>query len=90
MDLKQEILNEFVEKLPDTRKRLHLSQTELGEKVGLSRQSISSIERRIVPLTWDTFLAMALIVLINDPDSFKSMDHPEWFLDVIESLKTDS
>ncbi len=88
MESKQEILEEFVEKMPHIRKKLGISQTELGEKVGLSRQSISSIERKSVPLTWDTFLAISLVVLINDPDVFKEFDHPEKFLDVIESLKT--
>lgn len=88
MDSKQTILEEFVEKMPHIRKKLRLSQTELGEKVGLSRQSISSIERKSVPLTWDTFLAISLVILINDPDVFKEMEHPERFLEIIESLKT--
>ena len=90
MELKQDIIDEFVEKMPEIRKRFGFSQTDFGEKVGLSRQSISSIERKTVPLTWDTFLAMALVVLINDPDVFKEFDHPERFMDVIDSLKADS
>lgn len=89
MELKQDILDEFVEKMPEIRKRFRLSQTEFGEKVGLSRQSISSIERKTVPLTWDTFLAMALVVLINDPEVFKEFEHSERFMEVIDSLKAD-
>ncbi len=89
MYLKQEIIDEFVEKLPGIRKRFGLSQTDFGEKVGLSRQSISSIERKSVPLTWDTFLAMALVVLINDPDVFDEFEHPERFMEVIDGLKAD-
>lgn len=88
MEIKQEILEEFVERMPEVRKRLGISQTELGQKIGLSRQSISSIERKLVPLTWDTFLAISLVILINDPDVFKEFEHPERFLDVVESLKT--
>jgi DNA-binding XRE family transcriptional regulator len=88
METKQEILDEFVEWMPRVRKRLGLSQTELGQKIGLSRQSISSIERKQVPLTWDTFLAISLVILVNDPDVFKEFEHPERFLDVVESLKT--
>ncbi len=90
MDLKKSILEEFVEKMPAIRKSLKLSQTELGEKLGLSRQSISSIERKIVPLTWDTFLAISLVIMVNDPNVLKKLDHPERYKQVIESLKTES
>lgn len=87
MDYQRELLEEFVDKLPEIRKSLKLSQTELGLRVGLSRQSISSIERRSVPLNWDTFLAICLVILVNDRDAFKKFDHPERFQQVIDSLR---
>ena len=85
---KEELLSNFVTKLPAIRKKLGLSQSELGEKVGLSRQSISSIERGTVTLSWNIFLAIALVVFVNDPDSFEDIADDERYLAVIESLKT--
>ena len=55
----------FVQALPTLRKELNVSQTELGLKVGKSRQTISSIERGLSPLTWDTFLSIALFFKVN-------------------------
>lgn len=85
---KEELLSDFVTKLPAIRKELGLSQSELGEKVGLSRQSISSIERGTVTLSWNIFLAIALVVFVNDPDIFEDIADDERYLAVIESLKT--
>ncbi|EHL14770.1 hypothetical protein HMPREF9630_00813 [Peptoanaerobacter stomatis] len=47
---KEELLADFVEKLPTIRRKLNISQGRLGEMLGLSRQSISSIERGSVQL----------------------------------------
>ena len=85
---KEELLSDFVTKLPSIRKKLGLSQSELGEKVGVSRQSISSIERGTVTLSWNIFLAIALVVFVNDPDIFEDIADDERYLAVIESLKT--
>lgn len=84
---KKELLSDFVNKLPAIRKKLGLSQSELGEKVGLSRQSISSIERGTVTLSWNIFLAIALVVFVNDSDIFEDIADDERYLAVIESLK---
>ena len=44
---KNELLTDFARRLPEIRKQLGIFQSELDDKVGLSRQSISSIERGI-------------------------------------------
>lgn len=85
---KEELLSDFVNKLPEIRKKLGLSQSELGDKVGLSRQSISSIERGTVTLSWNIFLAIVLVVFVNDPEIFEDIADDERYLAVIESLKT--
>jgi transcriptional regulator with XRE-family HTH domain len=51
------LISEFVEKLPQIRKKVRISQEELGEKIGKSRQKISDIERLAAPMGWDTYLA---------------------------------
>jgi len=85
---RNEILVEFARNMPRIRKKLGISQSELGKKVGLSRQSISSIERGIVPLTWNTLLAIAMIMIVNDPDIFMDLSDDGRFLLIIEDLKT--
>jgi putative transcriptional regulator len=85
---KQMILDEIAEKLPEIRRIIGISQTELGNKVGLSRQSISAIERGCVPLSWSVFLAIMLVVVTNEPDAFNILDNQEIIQKVIESLKS--
>lgn len=85
---KNELLTDFAIKLPNIRKKLGMSQSELGDKVGLSRQSISSIECGKVPLSWNIFLVIALVVLVNSPDIFEKITNDERYLAVLESLKT--
>jgi len=70
---KKRILESFAAKVPDIRKRLGMSQTEFGNKVGFSRQSVSSLERGTVQLTWDTFLAIMMVVMINDRDLYEQL-----------------
>lgn len=63
---KQEIIiQHMVDRLPALRKKYGISQTELGEKIGLSRQTISAIERKTTPLTWTTMLAMLMFFTAN-------------------------
>lgn len=85
---REELLVDFASRLGGIRKRLGLSQSELGIKVGLSRQSISSIERGNVPMTWNTFLAICLVIIVNDSKLFSEMETNERYSAVIESLKT--
>ena len=51
--------------LPAIRKQLKLSQSDLGERLGKKRQTISAIERGVVPLMWDTFLAIMVLIEQN-------------------------
>lgn len=87
---KEELLIEFAEQLPTIRKILGVSQSEMGRKVGLSRQSISSIERGNVALTWNTLLAILLVVLVNSPDCFGDIMRDERFSLIAETIKLDS
>ena len=68
--IREEMMKELVNSLPRMRKRLKISQTELGEKVGLSRQTISSIERKTTPLTWNNYLAIMMFFTANSEDVF--------------------
>ena len=61
----QMLIDEFVSHLPTMRRKYQLSQSELGEKIGLSRQSISAIERKTVALTWNTYLSFIMFFAAN-------------------------
>ena len=37
----------------------------MGERLGKKRQTISAIERGVMPLKWDTFLAIMMLVEQN-------------------------
>lgn len=52
--------------LPYLRKELGVSQSDLAEKVGMSRQMISLIERDIQPMTWTQFLAIVFFFKSNN------------------------
>ena len=70
IDRKKRIIEEFVDDLPKLRKRLGISQTELGEKVGLSRQTISLVERKQLALTWNNYLAIMMFFSLNSSNIF--------------------
>ena len=59
----------------------------MGRKVGLSRQSISSIERGNVALTWNTLLAILLVVLVNRLDCFGDIMRDERFSLISDTIK---
>lgn len=52
--------------LPFLRKEIGVSQTLLAEKVGVSRQMISLIERQQQPMTWTLFLAIVFFFKCNN------------------------
>ena len=47
------------------RQVMNISQTELGDMVGLSRQSISSIERGTSKLSWNNYMAIMMFIVAN-------------------------
>lgn len=58
----KELIRTLVQELPAYRKKMHMSQAELGEAVGKSRQKISEMERGAAPLGWDTYLAILMVL----------------------------
>lgn len=56
------LIESLVNELPVYRKKLRMSQAELGDAVGKSRQKISEMERGVAPLGWDTYLAIILVL----------------------------
>jgi len=54
---RDELIERFVDVLPVLRALLGLSQSELGDYLGMSRQSFSGIESKKRKMTWSLFLA---------------------------------
>lgn len=60
------MLSTLTQALPYLRKELGVSQTLLAQKVGMSRQMISLIERKEQPMTWTQFLAIVFFFKSNN------------------------
>ncbi len=60
-EAKKKLLTIFSKNLPAYRKALRLSQEEFGDLIGITRQTVSSIERGAYPLTWSIFLSSLFV-----------------------------
>lgn len=58
---KEELCSKMSVLLPTLRSTLKLSQTELGEHVSVSRQTISEIERGEYQMSWNQFASFYLV-----------------------------
>lgn len=65
---RDELIERFVDALPVLRALLGLSQSELGDYLGMSRQSFSSIESKKRKMTWSLFLA-CLFFFYENPNT---------------------
>jgi len=51
----------MAENLPMLRKKLGLSQTEIGKLIGVSRQAISSFENKVRLMPWQNFVSLLFV-----------------------------
>lgn len=66
-NLKNILIDAMGSNLSTLRSRLSLSQEELAELLGVTRQTISSFENGQRKMTWSVFLALILIFFRNEP-----------------------
>lgn len=70
IDLSEEEKNAFiarlVDELPVLRLKLGISQDEMGNMLGISRQTYSSIETKRRKMSWPIYLSLILIFDYND------------------------
>lgn len=59
-EYKELVVSLLIDELPALRAKLGISQDELAEYVGVSRQTLSAIERRKRSMTWQVALAVIL------------------------------
>lgn len=62
----EEMIRTLTIALPTLRKELGVSQTVLAQKIGISRQMVSYIERQVKPMTWTQFLAIVFFFKSNN------------------------
>lgn len=66
----EEMISSLIKDLPTLRRKLGISQTALGERIGLSRQTISAIERGASRMTWNTYLSFMMFFMVNSGNMF--------------------
>ena len=78
-DCRSHLMETLTYELPVLRTRLGLSQQELAEKVGISRQTYNSIENGNKKINWLTFNTLIAV--------FKSYDETETMLRKIDGFE---
>ena len=63
---KNALIENMSDNLPTLRKKMNISQKGLAEKIGVSRSTIATIERKKKKMTWNMFLSLVLIFTKND------------------------
>ncbi len=69
---KERLIAQLTDALPAIRARLDISQEELANRVGISRQTISLIETGKQAMTWVTFMAL-LALFENNKESLSQL-----------------
>lgn len=70
-DMRSEVISLLRNELPVLRAKARVSQEEIANKIGISRQTYSSIETGKREMSWTTFLA--LIAFFQNTESTKQM-----------------
>lgn len=63
---KKNILKDFTTALPILRAALGISQAEVAEKIGISRQTYCALEQKKRDMSWNTFLSLFILFYAND------------------------
>lgn len=80
-EIRRKLISRFRDELPVLRARARISQETLAEKIGISRQTYSSIETGKREVTWTTFLA--LVAYFQNNEQIRQM------IDMIEDFEKD-
>ena len=63
---KEELIDILTNELRVLRAKVGVSQQELANKMGVSRQTLGLIETKKQPMTWNHFLALLLLFRSNE------------------------
>lgn len=62
---REELIDRFIYELPVLRARIDMTQDEISEIAGLSRQTYSALETRKRKMTWSNFMALLFVFYVN-------------------------
>lgn len=80
VDLKRQLVEHFIEELPVIRAKGRLSQETVAEKIGVSRQTYSTIETGKREMTWTMFMATVAF--------FQNIEQTKGFLNQVIDMNT--
>jgi hypothetical protein len=86
--LKHSLMEQFRDELPVLRAKGRLSQENIAEKIGISRQTFNAIETGKREMNWTTFLALVALFQNNEQtrNMIESMDgFNEGMVEIMES-----
>jgi DNA-binding XRE family transcriptional regulator len=70
--LKEKLVEVLTNELPTLRAKVGLSQQDLANKIGISRQAYGAIETRKQKMTWQNFITLILLFK-NDTDTARQL-----------------
>ena len=79
------LIANMVDNLPTLRKKLNMTQADLAAKIGIGRSSLTAIENKKRPMTWNTFLSLVLIFTKNK-ESDKLLNVMEIYTDELNEF----
>lgn len=79
------LIANMVDNLPTLRKKLNMTQADLATKIGMGRSSLTAIENKKRPMTWNTFLSLVLIFTKNK-ESDKLLNVMEIYTDELNEF----
>lgn len=62
---KEKLIDKFIYELPILRARIGMTQDEISEIIGLSRQTYSSFETRKRKMTWSNYMSILFVFYFN-------------------------
>lgn len=62
---KEELIDKLIHELPILRAHIDMTQDEISEIAGLSRQTYSVLETRKRKMTWSNFMALLFVFYFN-------------------------
>lgn len=63
---KEELIDILTEELPILRAKIGITQEELCEAIGISRQTYSSIETKKKKMSWNVYLSLIMFFIHNE------------------------
>ena len=86
-DNRKRLIARLTYDLPVLRARLGISQEEMAEKIGISRQTYNSIETGKKEMPWTTFLAL-IAVFQNNTETLRMLRMIDGIEDELTSLSS--